>query len=682
MPELALTFENGLYEGQEASLLPVGFATKLENWAAEPNGSLRCRAGWQKGSTSGLPSTPLRGRGIGFRGAAVRTPDSRQEVTGSFTTSGTVAATWDEPTLEGSLLIAIISAADDSNNVTPTFSAPSGFTAGPAISEATGSGSAGIAMFYKPNAASMSGAVSAATSSASLTWQMTILEVTGIAPLSPLDASDTDEGTTSATLTTSATTQAVEFSIAAAVTDTGANITDLTNFTNDTLGGQHTYAYKNLTATGVQSSAISTGGGVARTEAIMATFKADFPLGGISETLVAHSTGTAYKVYGIEDIETEDWTERDSVTVVSSRPVAFSAGMGGVVYVNPDFATMRRWSGATAAAVTDGPSGRALAFHQDRFFTGGTLTAPTRLYYSKVGDYTDWTTSVDIDDAGYIDIGLEDGSAIESLSVFEGGLLIAKGNSLWFLTGETSDQYSVLPLNGGGAAPGKSTCATPFGIVIADTQTVWLWTGGGVESISEGVENSYEITGYASVDYIDHHAYICDSGTGNIFVVNLETGIWQTETVSDPAEAPAFIAADRDRLLYAPSAGVEASLLQFRSHPKEERIKDFIDETFVMWTPEYRLGGVSKAMTPRRLKLALRQRGEGDEPLMLTPYYDGTAGTTIEIEPKGEGTFVERIGVGEGRGVEKVQFRFSHTCTEDCLMDIEAASLEYDLTDR
>lgn len=704
MPEIPLTFENGLYEGQEASLLPVGFATKLDNWVAEPNGSLRCRCGWLKSGLSGAPAT-RRGRGIGFRGKAYETPDLVQSNSATVSqvlagaTTYNVATAWPSATNQGNLLVYVVAVREPSYTAgpgaTPLEAAlPAGVTS--VINESddtsTEAGLVHLRVGYIENASSRSGAVTGTFGQSggtltglTATASIHIFEFSGAATLDQSNKARTSDagGTSVASGTTSTTTQANELLFAAMLGDENRTFSGWTNsFTEITDTGGAATAYRVVEATGTYSTTATLSGNANDRQGAILTFKAKRPPAGVSETLVAHDTTTAYKIYGSEDYAASPWIERDSITVVSDRPVSFAMGLGGTVYTNPDFATLRRWSGTAAAAVTDGPAGRTVAFHQDRFFVGGTLALPTRLSFSKVGDYTDWTTSVDADDAGFVDVGQDDGFAIESLCVFEAGLFIAKGNSLWFLTGETSSEYVLNPLNGGGAAPGNSVCTTPYGVVIADTDTVWLWGGQGVETISEGIENSYQITGFASVSYIDGHAYICDSGTGIIYSVDLQTGVWQTETVSDANEAPAVIASHRGKLLYAPKAATTASLLQHRSHPKEIRAKDFIDETFEMWTPEYRLGGVTEAMTPKRLKMALRQRGNGDTPMTFTPYYDGSPGTPIPITPNGEGTFIERIGVGEKQGIEKVQFRFSHTVTDECLLDIEAMSLEYELTAR
>jgi hypothetical protein len=682
MAEEALTFENGVYEGQEPSLLPVGFAAKLENWVAEPNGSLRCRAGWNRASLTGLPAT-RRGKGMGVLKLNYHraTPTRVQDVK-NHGSSATASATWDTATTEGNLLVLVVTNRDG-NAVTT----PAGWTL---AEERRVAASQTIYVFYKQGAASESGAVNA-TLSGSVPWQAYLLEYAHIAPTGALDVTvdATGTSTTPSTGTTATTTQAQELWLGILNQGSGAVHTLPTNgFTivdqSQESGHSTAVLEKTVTATGTASTSTTTSSGSAWV-GVMVTFKA-----GLAEPasylLVAHDNLAGFTIYYTDSDLSESFSTLETIAGTTfALPVKFAQGLGGVIYTNLEFAAPRRWDGQLApAAVTGAPAGRAIAFHLDRFWIGGALEYASRLYFSKVGDYTDWTTGGGADDAGYIDIGLEDGDAIESLEVFEDGILVAKTTSLWFLSGSTTADFAVHRLNGGGASPGASTCGTPFGCVIADANKVWLWTGGGVEAISDAIESSYEITGYASVSYIDGHAYICDSGTGTVYAIDLQTGTWQMETVDDADEAPATLFAFGDKLHYAPRAATENSLIQYRSHPKEVRQRDPGEQTFTLWTPEYRFGGVSQVVTPKRLKIAVRQRGEGDMPMVITPYYNGEAETdVVEVTPQATaGTFVERLGVGSRRGVDTVQFRITHTVTDDCLMDIEAMSLEYELIDR
>jgi hypothetical protein len=682
MPEDALTFENGLYEGQEPSLLPIGMAAKLENWVPEPNGSLRCRGGWNRASTVGLPAT-RRARGFGslklnYRRSAVTRVQYR-EASGTGTSP---SASWPSPTTAGNLLVLVVTTA-----LQDVFADPSGWT----FAASSGSPPANqVRIFYKQNAASQSGAASLPTFASSTDWVVYLIEYSGIATAGALDQGAGTGGASASpsTGTTAVTTQDAELWLgvisdeSAEVHSSPTNGFSIVDQIQNGAGNSTVLLERSAAGRATASSSTTTATSNSYNGAI-ATFKAAL-LTPAAYLLVAHDVnGASFAIYRTDDDLASAFSVVETVAVTdTSQPVAFAQGLGGVVYTHPDFATARRWDGSTVSAITDAPAGRAITFHLSRFWIGGTVETPSRLYFSKVGDHTDWISGGGSDDAGHIDVGLDDGDAIESVAVFEDGLLIAKGSSLWFLSGSTTADFAVTPLNGGGSARGKTVCPTPFGMVIAGTHNVWLWTGGGVESVSEGVEQSYEITGFATAAYVDHCAYICDSGTGLIFVLNLQTGTWYIESVSGEGEGPAIVMTHGGYLMFGPDEATANSLIQYRDHPAEERVRDPSEQTFVLWTPEYRFGGVARVVTPRRLKIAVRQRGEGDMPLTITPYYDGEAALPVEIAPREIGTFVERLGVGDRRGVEKVQFRITHTVEDDCLMDIEAMSLEYELTER
>lgn len=62
-----LTFEKGVFEALEQSVLPPGFAAVLENWRPEANGGLRIRSGWVNASTTSAPAAASRRTtGIGY----------------------------------------------------------------------------------------------------------------------------------------------------------------------------------------------------------------------------------------------------------------------------------------------------------------------------------------------------------------------------------------------------------------------------------------------------------------------------------------------------------------------------------------------------------------------------------------------------------------------------------------
>jgi hypothetical protein len=680
---LPLDFSKGLLESVEGSTLPSGWLSTLVNWQPEPLGGLRVRRGWSATPTTGAPAT-RKGRGIGHfsKYTPYQTPARVQSVTATGTTS--VTPTWSQATVTGNLLVLVVIAQSGRSANTPA-----GWTKGPEVGTA---GSVSAVIFYKQDAASTSGALAVTFTSTPSTCAAWLAEYSGMAPVA-FDQSASSSGTsaTPATGNTSATTQSVELCIGvlgdnrderqSAATNSFTEVVDF-GTTSLGLGGYE----KVTTAVGVQSTSATTSTSDAWAGAI-ATFKA--ASSGITSGyyLVAHDGTTSYDIKAIDraDLAANPWASIESVTVVSTTaPVSFTMGLGYVFYSAPKFATIRKWDGVTASAVTASPPGRALAFHKNRLFSAGTDDAPYRLHYSAPNDPTDWTGA----EAGTIDVSALDGEPIEDVTPFGDGLMIAKVTSLWFLSGNGKDTFVLERLQGGGGAPGRVIMPTPYGAVVAGRKHVWLINGGRPDLISRPIELSYGITGdFITCAYLDDHVYICDEGTGTCWVINLTTGTWHTETITPAStEGPAVVYNQDEKLLFAPQAATVGSLLSYRLMPGATRGRDSgLAETFAATSGELWPTGPDAACTPMFLHLQLRQRGgtAGDTGLSITPTYDGHVCDAIPVKPKDGGaqTFRERVPVGSldhGAGIYSAKFDFAQALlsSEASAFDIEAAVLE------
>lgn len=124
---LPITFERGLLESVEDSMLPPGSCAKCQNWEADPSGNLRVRTPWQKASTTSAPGT-RKGWGIGHF-SNQRRPVLVQRATnsGNATEPVTMTCNWTAATLAGSTLIAKVWYY--ASTYTPdAFTRPSGYT--------------------------------------------------------------------------------------------------------------------------------------------------------------------------------------------------------------------------------------------------------------------------------------------------------------------------------------------------------------------------------------------------------------------------------------------------------------------------------------------------------------------------------------------------------------------------
>lgn len=122
----------------------------------------------------------------------------------------------------------------------------------------------------------------------------------------------------------------------------------------------------------------------------------------------------------------------------------------------------QKFNGSTNAGDLEGapPAGAAFVeVHQNRVFMAGELANPTKLSYSALSDPEDWQTE---NDAGWIEVGLNDGQKIVGIKSFFDVLLIFKEQSIYILTGSSGDPnseecFSLTPMNASiGAVSNKS----------------------------------------------------------------------------------------------------------------------------------------------------------------------------------------------------------------------------------
>ena len=389
--------------------------------------------------------------------------------------------------------------------------------------------------------------------------------------------------------------------------------------------------------------------------------------------VVANKEGTTtLKIYYLDDLSgSTGWTLLETLSVSPDVvPVAFTSGNDFLLYTHPSFTGTRKWAGVgfTPEVIEGSPAGRCIAWHKERLFVGGTNANPWRLYWSGVGDEDTWTGGT----SGYVNVGLGDGEAIEDIAPFEDALLIGKQTSVWLLTGSGPDSFRLVKLpTGVGVAPGRTITPTSQGAMLAGRDTLQLYGGGRVELLSKVIRDSYGMTGnWMSGAVVDDKYYILDEGSGTVWCLDLQEWSWTTEVVDDTDEAPACLYNIGSKLLGAPSNASVGSLLFYRSEPGSAREKDFngVSTSYEAWTPEMWPVGPEEKITPRWLFLKLGQRGYGpaENPLVITPYYDGEAATAREIQPRADsaGTYWASISLGEKKGISSIQFRITHVAED------------------
>ena len=692
---LKLTYENGLLDAQEDSVRGPGFSEELQNWVPGPHGGLRTRHGWLLGSATSAPSAPV-GRGV-TRFARNSAPQLVQWASISTTTgdgSETFTMPFSSPTTAGNLLLVCILVSDTAGTVTT----PTDFTV---VLNGVGGASYGeLYVYYRADAP--------VTENVSLTWTsyltnrslaITVLEYEGVATSSPYDKSNFATGNP-ATPTTAATTQASELVMMFAqsyagttsppplTADAGWRIADETVAEDGARAVRLQVLDRTVLATGAQTGSVSSSGNVG---AAIVTFKgwntAASPAQNTEKLAAFHDTGTAHSLYTIDpdNLDAGTWSSIESVTADSDVLVACVPAGQRLVYTAKGWTSGRSYDLLTAAAVPQMPPGRCLAWHKQRLWTGGVPDIPTRLFYSETANYAAWPG------VNYIEVGEDDGEPIEDCAPYQGGLVIGKENGVWFLVGNNISTFDLTELSGGGAAPGRSICGTPYGVFVAGRAAVYLWTGGGLEIASRPIESTYGLVGsFVTTSYHDQVLYITDEGGTTMWCFDVPTGVWWTETVNGTGENPIVLYSDGGRLLMQPNGASTGSFVNFRTQPSTTRAKDFDDlsETFLAETSELWPVGPDTRITPLHLHLRVRQRG-GDSThtgMTITPIYDGMSYPALTLEPSdvSPSTWRERFDVGYAEGISSVKFRFEQTVPdgEASLFDIEEARLELNIEER
>lgn len=399
--------------------------------------------------------------------------------------------------------------------------------------------------------------------------------------------------------------------------------------------------------------------------------------------VAAHNNTTATSLYYINqsDIASGTYSLIETITgTPDGSPVAMASGLGSLVYTNPGMTTARRWSGPSSTPIALSPAGgTAVAFFKSRFFIGGNPSNPTRLVYSDIGSTTSWPAS------SYLEVGQDDGYTITDLAVQENYLIIGKGNSIWTLSGSGADTFALYQLPTGDAAPGRSICITPQGAVVAGYSAVWQISGTSIESISKNMAGTYDPAGYVHTAYNDGFVYILDVSAQKIYVCNLSSNAWHTESFSSANnQLVALKDAGAGRILGSPTSSTDTGLIMYKDLPSLTRTRDFsaLTSTATMSTPVMWLGGPGVRVTPRYLFLQVRQRGisqlTGQE-LVVTPYYDEQVAPAITLSPRtDEGSWRYRVDLGRQRGIDSVQFVINGPSTGN-QFDIESAVVGYDV---
>jgi hypothetical protein len=409
----------------------------------------------------------------------------------------------------------------------------------------------------------------------------------------------------------------------------------------------------------------------------------------------ARDTGSSITIHRADDEGSPAWGSAVIDTLASAAyTVPFAAGNNIVLYGNWTFPSnrLRFWNGTTVAdASTVAIAGRGLTYYKDRFWTCGTAANPSRLYYSGIADHTSWSLD------NYIDVGPNDGGVAEDILPANGGLMIAKSNGLWFLSGRGPSDFALTKIDNGEGNWGRCITVTSYGVVVAGTDEVWLWTGSGpAESISYDFTD-YNVSGYPVTCVFTNNELIITSEPGS-YVYNMETQKWRTFQSADAA-ADRIIAvclggADLSTIIGVAKPGCNAACdgIQRWITTGINRDKDNANRgiTYYFSGGFFKLGDAAHLATLRHIHLRVLQRNTGTGVITVSVYKpnpgypgaDSIASSGIFAETS-SGPHKYRIDCD----VQGTQYEFALAFSQDIvagstdtvIWDILSATAEYDL---
>lgn len=719
-PEL-ITFEKGLLESQESSLVPPGYLTRCVNWVPEPSGALRARGKWFKGTETGAPTTRAN-LGIGMF-SRLTDPSIVQQSTvyhAGPTVSGTFSplVTWATPTIVGNTLVAFIDIACGSA-VSLGFTS-TGWTARHAVVSPTSTTMPACGVYDLVTTTSYSGdfqPFSITCTGSQVSIIITILEVAGITTFEEMNNEiGTSSGAPSSPIfgTTCNTVQASELVLgfvsaqhanatnpALTLSTTSTGWTELWESTGyDFVSTTHLATgaiyYSTPRTTGAQTLLVD-GSWVDEAFDSIAGQQVSVSYKGWNTSATPGDTGAAYLMANNDGATYDIFSvDRDSLAAgtftalesnvgdsTAGAPVAFALGLGATWYTAPSFTAVRQYTGSTPAAVAGSPSAaRCLAVHKERLWVG----AGTRLSYSQVGNGTIWTGR----GSSYFEIGRDDGEPLEDVVSFADGLVISKRTSAHFLVGDDPSSFAHVQLRDGGGAPGRSLLATNYGCIMAGREVVYLFDGANVQPISRGIESTYGVADgdFVSLAYADGCCYIADGGKGYVFVYDFVSQGWHLEQIGDvPGEAAAVLFSYGETQLQGPVSSTVGSLLNYRNFPHPVRGKDY-DSLAMVYdaaTGDLWPSGPKYPITLRNMWLQTRQRdGAEDESNLAVridyddgSYEEGVVVTGALAAPR---VRRQRLDFGSSRGVGSMKLSFSHEVPtgQTIAFDIEAVMADYD----
>lgn len=658
--EFPLTFEKGFIGEIEDSVLQQGQASVLTNWEPTAQGGLRPRNGWSSISTLGLSANyKIRGWAnyavpASSSSAAIvqetALPDGVEVPPEANTNTKTATL---NGTTSGNILVGIVT--QDGSAGSPVVT--SGFTS--RVSRATATFATRLYTKVSPG-----GTQSFTATLATAIGHVHLFELSSVTEI-PTDT-DNGDALASTTLNCSSVVNTGVALIAGAQDSstawTNPPTLDVTQWATGSSGRSLSNGASSIYTTAIVSDSVDAAIGAGEAPVVMAIWDA-LPSSAQPATfyiLMAVATSTGYSIYRLnrDEIQTGIWELVDAETCDDTNAfVSMSVNSGELVWsastmTNPRYVVLSTLAGNDLTDLND-KSGRATCSHKNRMFVGGDIANPSRLHWSGIG--TPHTFAAN----DFLDIGGDDGEAIEDLVSVEGLMLVCKTNRLYLISGSGIESFFINELPGGSASTGRATVRTPYGTIVAGPAEVWVVQGGGVDPLSRPLGVDYNISGLVSTAYAQDHALICDGGTGMVYRVNLVTGSWSKELITDGENIVYHLFSLQGRFYY----GVEDSTIQVGGTRRLSSARSYDEVTgatdYIASTGKTALLGPMARYSPRFVFLQMRLQ-DATKPNTLFVTITTNQGSRIESIFVDTEVQRERISMGPFKGSEWVQVSYTH----------------------
>lgn len=157
--------------------------------------------------------------------------------------------------------------------------------------------------------------------------------------------------------------------------------------------------------------------------------------------ILAASNDDVYEVTGAGT-----WTSIHTDASLDGTHVAFTTFNNLCIFVGAEL-TSQKWSGSGASSNLGGtpPANvKCIESHKRRVFMANSSAGASRLHFCALDNPEDWTTA---GDAGFIDIGKDDGDVITAIASVGTVLLVFKKRSIWALFGNSPANFNVSQLS-------------------------------------------------------------------------------------------------------------------------------------------------------------------------------------------------------------------------------------------